>query len=203
MKEDILEQLVDEYLQHKGYFTRHNVKFKPDPSHPEYESKQDRVASDIDVIGFNPTLKGSERVIVVSCKSWQGGFDPDNIIKKIEEGKKESGRETWKGFRELVKEKWTSAFLDKVEEITESKKFTYITAVTTLKPNANKEKWENYNTFKTAMRGNPVKILTLNEILDELYRSIERTPAASSVGRLMQIIKASKWIEKKQRNLAN
>ena len=31
MKEDILEQLVDDYLQTEGYFTRHNLKFKPDP----------------------------------------------------------------------------------------------------------------------------------------------------------------------------
>lgn len=41
MKEDILEQLVDEYLQHQGYFTRHNVKFKPDVDHLEYNSQQD------------------------------------------------------------------------------------------------------------------------------------------------------------------
>jgi hypothetical protein len=26
-KEDILEQIVEEYLSHKGYFVRHNIKF--------------------------------------------------------------------------------------------------------------------------------------------------------------------------------
>ncbi|WP_112875284.1 hypothetical protein [Paracoccus endophyticus] len=31
MKEDILEQIVAEYLSHRGYFVRHNVKFRPDP----------------------------------------------------------------------------------------------------------------------------------------------------------------------------
>ena len=36
MKEDILEQIVDDYLQFKGYFTTHNVRFKPDPAHPDY-----------------------------------------------------------------------------------------------------------------------------------------------------------------------
>jgi len=197
MKEDILEQLVDEYLQHKGYFTIHNVKFKPCTSHPEYISKQDSVASDIDVMGFNPTLEGSERVIVVSCKSWQKGFNPDSKIKEFEEGKIIHGRDAWRGFRELLNEKWTLAFLDKIQEITKSKEFTYITAVTTLTARSTKEKWENYDVFKTAMRGNPVKILTLNEILDELYPSIEQTPAASSVGRFMQLIKASKWIDQK------
>ena len=38
MKEDILEQIVDDYLQFKGYFTTHNVRFKPDPSHPDRNS---------------------------------------------------------------------------------------------------------------------------------------------------------------------
>jgi len=28
MKEDILEQLVDDYLKFNGYFTAHNVKFQ-------------------------------------------------------------------------------------------------------------------------------------------------------------------------------
>lgn len=33
-KEDILEQLVEEYLLHQGYFVRHNVKFLPRRDHP-------------------------------------------------------------------------------------------------------------------------------------------------------------------------
>ena len=54
MKEDILEQMVDEYLQHKGYFTRHNIKFRPAGDHVEYDTRQDAVHSDIDVIGIHP-----------------------------------------------------------------------------------------------------------------------------------------------------
>ncbi len=194
MKEDILEQLVDEYLQHKGYFTIHNVKFRPSKAHPDYNTKQDAVHSDIDVIGYNPTLSGANRVMVVSCKSWQEGLNPNSKILEFEENKISAGRESWRGFRELLKDKWTDAFIDKIEEITKSKKFTYITAVTTIK--SSKEKWENYKPFKTAMRGNPVKILTLNEMLDDLYPTIDKTPASSSVGRFVQLIKASKWIER-------
>ena len=41
MKEDILEQLVDDYLQTKGYFTRHNIKFKPRSDHPDFVTKDD------------------------------------------------------------------------------------------------------------------------------------------------------------------
>ena len=69
MKEDILEQLVDDYLQSEGYFTRHNIKFKPRKEHPDFVSKQDSNHSDIDVIGINPKKNGADRVFAVSCKS--------------------------------------------------------------------------------------------------------------------------------------
>ncbi len=61
---------------HKGYFTMHNVKFKPRKDHPDWIRDKDAVASDIDVLAINPLLNGPDRVIVVSCKSWQAGFDP-------------------------------------------------------------------------------------------------------------------------------
>lgn len=35
-KEDILEQIVEEYLVHKGYFVQHNIKFLPLKDHPEF-----------------------------------------------------------------------------------------------------------------------------------------------------------------------
>jgi hypothetical protein len=75
-KEDILEQIVEEYLIHKGYFVQHNIKFLPRKGHPDFVSNQDSNHSDIDVIGFHPTLQGDKKILVVSCKSWQGGFDP-------------------------------------------------------------------------------------------------------------------------------
>ena len=77
MKEDILEQLTDDYLQVKGYFTQHNVKFRPDASHADFETKKDSNHSDIDVLGFNPKLSGPERVLAVSCKK-AGKADSDH-----------------------------------------------------------------------------------------------------------------------------
>lgn len=68
-KEDVLEQIVDDYLQINGYFTMHNVRFRPAVDHPDYESKKDSVHSDLDVLGVNPNLQGPSRVIAVSCKS--------------------------------------------------------------------------------------------------------------------------------------
>jgi hypothetical protein len=87
MKEDILEQLVDDYLIFNGFFTIHNVKFLPSVTDPEYIKNKDSVASDIDVVGFHPLREGADRIWVVSCKSWQGGFGPVSRIAGIDSGK--------------------------------------------------------------------------------------------------------------------
>ena len=66
MTNDILEQIVDDYFRDLGYFTQHNVPYRPD----DFKSMH----SDIDVIAINPRKKGLERVVVISCKSWQSGI---------------------------------------------------------------------------------------------------------------------------------
>lgn len=62
-KEDVLEQIVEEYLIHRGYFIQRNIKYRPDENDDEYESKKDSVRSDIDVLAFNPLLSGAKRVM--------------------------------------------------------------------------------------------------------------------------------------------
>ena len=74
-KEDILEQIVEEYLIHRGYFVQRNIKYRPDTADPDYQSKKDSVHSDIDVLAFNPCKKGHKRVLVFNIKSYQSGFD--------------------------------------------------------------------------------------------------------------------------------
>src|SRR5208283_3326622 len=161
MKEDILEQLVDDYLMFNGYFTIHNVKFLPSATDPEYIKNKDSVASDIDVVGFHPLREGSDRIWVVSCKSWQGGFDPVARIAGIDSGKIMYGREQWKSFRELVKKKWADALIAKIEKLTGSTQFTYVTAVTKLRGDA--AVWQQHKPFRDNLRGNPIKVLTLQE----------------------------------------
>ena len=82
-KEDILEQLVEEFLIHRGYFVRHDVKCIPSKGHPDFISNEDSNQSDIDVLGFNPLLNGPERVWAVGCKSWQSGFDAMQKLQQI------------------------------------------------------------------------------------------------------------------------
>ena len=191
MKEDILEQMVDEYLQHKGYFTRHNIKYRPSDDHDEYDSRQDAVHSDIDVVGIHPRLDSVRRVVVVSCKSWQSGFHTERLLDAIAQNKKFSGREAWRGFRELTREKWATAFKATVAELTGSSSFTYITAVT--KVVGSRSAWQDNPQFRENLCGNPIEILTFGDMLRELTSSIDTIPASSEVGRVLQLIKASDW----------
>ncbi|MBM3979385.1 MAG: hypothetical protein FJ304_03705 [Planctomycetes bacterium] len=189
MKEDILEQLVDDYLQAKGYFTRHNLKFLPRETHPDYDSKQDSNHSDIDVLGFHPALKGYDRVVVVSCKSWQTGFQVSTKITELEQNKIVSGREAWRAFRELMIPKWSEAFLAAVRSATSCTEFTYITAVTAIK--GDRTHWESYPRFQSALQGNPVRLLALADMLTELLPNLNTTPSNSQLGRTLQLLKAA------------
>ena len=190
IKEDILEQIVEGYLIHKGYFVRHNIKFKPRPDHPDFHSKKDSNHSDIDVMGYHPMIDGERKVMVVSCKSWQEGFNPASMINDIKNDKKVGGREAWKFFRELTVPKWTEAFLDTVKEATGESRFTYVTAVTYLSGN-NKDVWKNHAPFRDALGGNPVTILTLHEMASEIQTGLDKTLAATEVGRMLQLFSAA------------
>lgn len=189
IKEDILEQLADDWLQSRGYFTRHNLKFRPTESSSGYSKSQDAVSSDIDVVGIHPTLRGRERVQVVSCKSWQGGFRPERWIEAFACNKTVFGRPAWKSFRELVQPRWSSAFLDAVEAATGSREFIYITAVTRLRGDAGA--WENHRPFIDRLEGNPLRVLTLRDMAMDVASSLGTTVAASHLGRTLQLLKAA------------
>lgn len=188
-KEDILEQIVEEYLVHKGYFVQHNIKFRPSRNHPNFDARQDSNHSDIDVIGYHPRKEGEQKVMAVSCKSWQGGFRPAYQIKAIEENKVVNGREAWKAFRELTVPKWSEAFLKAVKDATGEDQFTYVTAVTRCK--GEKSIWENHLRFRDALGGNPVTIMDFSEMVSEIQSELTTTLAATEVGRMLQLFSAT------------
>src|SRR4051794_28118212 len=105
MKEDILEQLVEDWLKAQGYFTRTNVKFKPSRGHADFHQQKDSVASDIDVLGFHPKREDPDSVVVVGCKSWQGGFPIRDMVSALtqQQERKFGNKPAWKHFRELVR----------------------------------------------------------------------------------------------------
>lgn len=188
-KEDILEQLVEEYLLHEGYFVRHNLKFKPQANHPDFDSKKDSNHSDIDVIGYHPRKTGLDKVIVVSCKSWQSGFNTAKELKNIQENKFVSGKDAWRRFRELVVPKWSEAFIATVEASTGQREFTYVLAVTKIV--GDKDLWESNLAFRKSLAGNPIKIIDLREMLVTISPGLSTTLAGTEVGRMLQLFKAT------------
>jgi hypothetical protein len=190
MKEDVLEQIVDDYLQFDGYFTIHNLRFRPRKSHPEYRAADDSVASDVDVVGFNPRKRGRARVVVVSCKAWQSGFDATAKLAELR-GEKQSprGKKPWRHFRELWIPKWSEAFRDAILELTGQRDFTYRIAVTRLKGDA--DAWGKDPTIKANLSGCSVGFLPLAEMWPRMLAELTTTPAPSEIGRLAQLLKAA------------
>jgi hypothetical protein len=196
-KEDILEQIVEEYLIYKGYFVRHNLKFLPRKSHPDFDPAKDSNHSDIDVLGYNPRKKGADRIWAVSCKSWQGGFRPRQWLDAIEKKKKVSGRDAWKSFRELTNVKWSQGFADAIREATGASKFTYVVAVAKV-ADRDRDQWQRYKPFQKTMKQNPILIISFAEMVAEIQEQMRskagkmsKTLASSEVGRLLQLFDAA------------
>lgn len=189
-KEDILEQIVEEYLIHQGYFVQHNLKFLPRRDHPDWLPKMDNNHSDIDVLGFHPKKTGSDKIMAVSCKSWQKGFSPVSYLDKVKNNKKISGKVAWKSFRELTQPKWSEAFCDAVFRATGESSFTYVLAVSHCK--GDKSVWETEPSFQQALKGNPISVLTFGEMVEQISEHLGTTLASSELGRLLQMFKAAK-----------
>jgi hypothetical protein len=189
VKEDVLEQVVEDYLNFQGYFTIHNVPFHPDKSHPEYRATEDSVPSDIDVIGINPRKKGIDRVIAVTCKSWQGGFHAERLLAQLREERPNPKRATWRHFRELWKPKWSGAFREQIEERTGAQRFAYRVAVTKLK--GDPSGWGSEETIARNLPGCSFGFLEMEKMWEEILDKLTERPAASELGRLAQLLKAA------------
>ena len=91
--------------------------------------------------------------------------------------------------RELHRPKWSEAFRGKVQELTGRDEFTHVIAVTRLK--GNPALWENHAPFREAMDGNPIRLLSLEQMLEEMLPDLGTTIAPSQLGRTLQLLKAA------------
>jgi len=189
MKEDILEQIVDEYLHLKGYFTMANVKYKPLNGDPGYDADQDRIPSDIDVIGFHPEKTGPDKVLAVSCKSWQDGFWINWELNQLANHKKFAKKERWRCYRELANDKWACAFKRKVRELTGQSEFSHVIACLFVADHDSLPRWTTNEAFRRRLTAH-LSILTLQDMFSEIHDGLSRTPG--EVGRLLQVMKAAK-----------
>lgn len=186
MTNDILEQIAEDYFRSEGYFTQHNVKYKPKRKGPQYA-----VHSDIDTLGIHPRKKGNGRVIVVSAKSWQGGINIPSVLNRLATNPKQiiSGKEAWKSYRELVDEIWAKALQDEVKKNTGQSTFVFYLACTRYVGDA--EAWNNFKLFRNNLRGCDIRIIDLKTMISVLYSKLSKTPSHSELTRLLQLIKAS------------
>lgn len=145
--------------------------------------------SDVDVVGYHPRRSGLDRVTVVSCKAWQGGFDATAKLAELRREKKNPKRETWRHFRELWIPKWSEAFREKVFELTGERDFSYRIAVTRLQGDTGA--WGKDPTIASNLSGCSVGFLPLEDMWATMLAELTTTPASSEIGRLAQLLKAA------------
>jgi hypothetical protein len=191
MKEDILEQIANDYLNMNGYFTLTNIKYRPPENDPEWDGRQDAVHSDIDILGFHPLKCAPQRVVAINCKSWQSGFWAEWEIDKI--AKRNyivSGRERWRTYRELASPKWARAFRRKINELTGESEFEHWIVCTKFGDPENELAWINNPEFSRNLTPH-LRIVPLDAIFHKTLQLIGTTPANSELGRLIQLLKAA------------
>ena len=128
-------------------------------------------------------------MVVVSCKSWQGGFDATAKLAELRGDKRNPKRETWRHFRELWVPKWSEAFREAIHERTGQADFEYRIAVTRLKGNTNA--WLADPTIAANLAGCSVGFLTLQGMWATMLDRLTTTPAPSQIGRLAQLLMAA------------
>jgi hypothetical protein len=47
--------------------------------------------------------------------------------------------------------------------------------------------------FREAQEGNPIRLGSFADLLDDVWCQLSTTPAATELGRMIQLMKASKW----------
>ncbi len=181
MTNDILEQAAEDYFRNLGYFTQHNVKYRLNKG----------VHSDIDLLAIHPHQIGRSKVVVASCKSWQGGLNIIQKIKILEKDLRDCTPRDIKEknlFREFSSGHWAQALTKKILNITGQKEFEFYTVVTVYR--GERQEWENIKLFKENLPGCALKLISLREMIEKLWPNITTTPEHSQLTRLLQLIKA-------------
>ena len=211
MKEDILEQIAEDFYSKKvGCFTKHNIKFRPSEKEPTYIAKYDSVHSDIDLIIVD--TRERNKIITVSCKSWQGGFNVLKYKNMLEDAlnkqpsKTTGKRDAWCAFRELCIHRWTNSFLKILRNelnVVNSKEIEleYVILCTKITRGSLKDKSDFENSeaikkyFKQKKANIKLKVITIDEMIAEILKIMNEkdTPYVENthLSRTLQLMIAS------------
>ena len=215
MKEDILEQIAEDFYSKKvGCFTKHNIKFRPSEKEPTYIAKYDSVHSDIDLIIVD--TRERNKIITVSCKSWQGGFNVLKYKNMLEDAlnkqpsKTTGKRDDWCAFRELCIHRWTNSFLKILRNElnvadTQEIELEYVILCTKITRGSLKDKSDFENSeavkeyFKQKKINLKLKVITIDEMIAEILKIMNEkdTPYVENthLSRTLQLIIASGLIK--------
>lgn len=83
--------------------------------------------------------------------------------------------------------------MDAFEAVADTREFTYWTAVTSIRRGERRSEWEDNTQFRSAFGGNPIRLISFGELLDDVWKELSTTPAATELGRMVQLMKASRW----------
>jgi len=211
MKEDILEQIAEDFYSKKvGYFTKHNIKYRPSDKELDYTAKFDSVHSDIDLIIIDAHKR--KKIITVSCKSWQGGFNISKFKNTLENAlnnqpiKTIGKRDDWCAFRELCIHSWTNSFLEILRNelnvvATQEIELEYVILCTKITKGSLKHKsdFENSEAIKKYFKQKKVnlrlKVITIDEMIAEILKIMNEkdTPYVENthLSRTLQLMIAS------------
>ena len=211
MKEDILEQIAEDFYSKKvGYFTKHNIKYRPSDKESDYIAKFDSVHSDIDLIIIDAHKRN--KIITVSCKSWQGGFDILKYKNALEDAlnkqpiKTTGKRDDWCVFRELCIYRWTNSFLEILRNelnvvATQEIELEYVILCTKITKGSLKHKSDFQNSeaikkyFKQKKVNLKLKVITIDEMIAGILKIMNEkiTPYVENthLSRTLQLMVAS------------
>jgi hypothetical protein len=95
----------------------------------------------------------------------------------------------WRAHRELWVSKWSEAFRAAIYDLTGQTTFAYRLAVTRLRTPV--DGWSADPTIVKNLAGSTFGVLTLEDMWSTVLAGVTRTPAASEMGRLAQLLKAA------------
>lgn len=204
MKEDILEQIGDDWLnQMTSVFVKSNLKYKPLPSDMDYVKNKDNIPSDIDLLAVS--FSDIETVTVINCKSWMDGFDFKSFHNHLNDlskhDKNYSGKRYWKHFRELISPKWHRAFIQRIkQENPNFKKLKYIILTIKAKNKTSVVDWmlnpiitKNFNESEIELLC--IESKEIHELIDEIKTEVGGYAENSDFCRTLQLLRVGNIIK--------
>lgn len=200
MTEDVLEQIVDDVLRHRGYFTRTNVRYGPRSGDEGFVALEHNQRSDVDVLAVD-LQQGSvdpaqPAVYVVSCKAMQDGFSPQRWLQAADGPTTYRGKHkdnSWKHLRELWSPVWAQSLRSEVRRLTGATSFTYVLAVTRLDPGGSTDigEFRQHPRIAENLADNDMEVWTLADLWTALVKEVGQEVESSTIGRLAQMLKAA------------